>query len=245
MEQSGMGLKPDSIRAILFDYGSTLIVFSEPEIQYCDDKLAAVLTRHFGPVDRARLKVIRDADRLAPYADGYHENNLPLITGKMVRTLYGVEPASEVVEELLETRHEAFVAAIRPPAGVAEFLARLKPRYRLGLVSNYPDPRALRASVERTGLAPYFDAVVVSGDVGRVKPHPLPFQTALDRLGVNADEALYVGDNWLGDVQGAKGVGMQVVWTRQHDTPEHFEPRPGDHQPDLTINHLRELEAVL
>jgi putative hydrolase of the HAD superfamily len=112
-------------------------------------------------------------------------------------------------------------------------------------VSNYPDPLAVRTSLERTGLAPFLDAVVVSGDIGLVKPHPQPFQTCLDQLGLEPAEAVYVGDSWIADVQGAKGLGMQMIHTVQWDSLESLQPRPGDFEPDLVINHLTELETIL
>lgn len=86
---------------------------------------------------------------------------------------------------------------------------------------------------------------MVSADVGWVKPHPLPFQTCLDALGLPAERALYVGDNRLADVQGAKRLGMQVVRTVQHDAPERFDPQPGDFEPDAVVEHLEQLEQLL
>ena len=81
--------------------------------------------------------------------------------------------------------------------------------------------------------------------MGRVKPHPLPFRTILGELDVAPLEALYVGDNWLGDIQGAKRIGMRAAFIVQWETPEKFDRRPDDHEPDLTISHLSELLTVL
>jgi FMN phosphatase YigB (HAD superfamily) len=84
----------------------------------------------------------------------------------------------------------------------------------------------------------------VSGEVGFVKPHPRPYELMLDGLGLNADQCVYVGDNWLADVQGAKGVGMRAVLTTQHVPYERFEPKEGDHQPEARIGNLSELEGL-
>jgi putative hydrolase of the HAD superfamily len=124
---------------------------------------------------------------------------------------------------------------------VHEVLEELRTRRRLALISNYPDGQALRTSVSRTKLDGFFEVVVVSGDLGYVKPHPLLFRTALEQLGVEPAAAVHIGDNWLADVQGAKGMGMQVVLTEQWDKIEKFDPEPDDHQPDLVIGHFREL----
>lgn len=71
-----MGLDTTRIQAVLFDYGNTLIRFSRPEVEACDGALASGLEALFGPVDRALLKEIRDADRLAPYQNGLRERDL-------------------------------------------------------------------------------------------------------------------------------------------------------------------------
>lgn len=240
-----MSVDAERVRTLLFDYGSTLVEFSLGHIERCEAALADALVRLFGPHDRQRLHEIRQADRLAPYRDGYRENDLPEITVNLVRELYGMEPSPELLDELLRTRFEAFVGSIAAPQGVADLLHELGGRYRVGLVSNYPNGPAIRESLRRTRLADCFDAVVVSGDVGWIKPHPRPFEVALEQLGAEPSATLHVGDNWLADVQGAKRLGMQVVHCLQYETPEAFEPKPGDELPDATIHHLSELRVLL
>lgn len=240
-----MAFDREAIRAVVFDYGNTLIEFAERQVRACDRALADVLRKLYGSVDVKRLHSIRDSDRRAPYAGDYRENDLTTISAKLVRELYNEEPSSEQLDAILRARYDVFVDVVSAPEYLAGVLETLGGRYRLGLLSNYPDGAAIRATLAKLGLERCFRAVVVSGDVGRVKPHALPFRTVLDRLGVAPDEALYVGDNWLGDVQGAKRAGMRAVFIVQWDTPEKFDRRPGDIEPDLTIRHLAELLSVL
>lgn len=240
-----MGLDTTRIQAVLFDYGNTLIRFSRPEVEACDGALASGLEALFGPVDRALLKEIRDADRLAPYQNGLRERDLAEMTTKLVEGLYGRTPNADQIALLVRARFDAVVQAITAPAYVPVLLAALGRKYKLGIVSNYPDADAIRTSLNRLELAGFFSSVVVSADVGRVKPHPLPFETCLSALGVGAQRALFVGDNWLADVQGAKRLGMQVVRTIQYEAPEQFDPQPGDFEPDAVIGHLTELEGLL
>lgn len=234
-----------TVRAVLFDYGNTLIQFTHQQVGACDLALSKQLSRLFGPCDGAALKAIRDADRMAPYRPGFHENNLAAITTAMVRGLYGVEPDPDQLAAILRTRFETVVGCIKCPDYVPELLERLGRRYKLGIVSNYPDGAAIRESLICSGLARYFSAVVVSADIGLVKPHPRPFISCLDRLGVPADEAVHVGDNWLADVQGAKRLGMAMIRTIQWETPEKFPRQEGDHEPDATVSHLTEIVDLL
>ena len=83
--------------------------------------------------------------------------------------------------------------AAMPAAG--EVLRQLRDHVALGVVSNFPEADFVHGTLAQFGLSPWLDVVVVSVDVGRMKPHPLPFQVALDSLSVDATEVLFVGDD--------------------------------------------------
>jgi len=243
-----MTFDPSGLRAVVFDYGSTLIEFGHASIEVCDRALADALERLFEKPDYDKLHAHRNRNRVAPYCGDppeYRENKLPEMTVELVRDLYGVEPTADQLQELLRVRFHTFVNVIKAPDYLHDLLDRLSRLFSLGLLSNYPDGAAIRASLERLDLTRFFDAIVVSGDVGRVKPHERPFLAVLRELGVAPEQALYVGDNWLGDIQGAKRVGMRAAWTTQFDTPEKFEPRPNDFQPDVVLEHLSDLGSLL
>jgi len=240
-------LNADAIRAIVFDYGNTLVEFGRRQIGACDAAIAEALERLFGPLDREALRALRDRDRLAPYAGdppSYRENDLRVITPNMVRALYGREATKAEVDEIIRVRLEAFIETTEASDGVRALLARLHAKRRLGLLSNYPDGHAIRRSLEKTGLAPHFDAVVVSGDIGYAKPHPLPFTTILDQLALSPEQVLFVGDNWLADIQGAKRAGLPVVHSVQWTPYETFDRNPGDFEPDAVLSRIEDIETV-
>jgi len=81
--------------------------------------------------------------------------------------------------------------------------------FATGAVSNW-SPR-LPALCEIWGLSFYLDTLVVSDVVGLHKPDPRIFAVALDALQVPAKEAVYVGDDYEADVQGARAAGIQPV----------------------------------
>lgn len=238
---------PDRIQALVFDYGNTLVPFGAREIARCDAALAAALARLYGPPDMDRLTAIRNEDRMAPYRGQppeYRENNLSRITSRAVQMLYGKDPSPDDLQTLMIARFKAFVDAITAPDHVPPLLERLSARYRLAVCSNYPDGRAIRASLERIGLGRYVDPVIVSADHGRVKPHPVLFQAVLRGLGMAAEQVAFIGDNWLADVQGARRAGLWSVWCQQWDAPEHMPRSEEDLMPHAEIRHLRELEDM-
>ena len=81
--------------------------------------------------------------------------------------------------------------------------------YTLGIISNMNAPGDELA--ESLGLTPCLDLVVTSGEVGLEKPHPPIFHEALRRAGVDADDAVHVGDQLSSDVNGARNVGIQPI----------------------------------
>jgi phosphoglycolate phosphatase len=98
----------------------------------------------------------------------------------------------------------------RPYPGVPEALTRLRAAsVRLACVTN--KARAFTTPLlEKTGLAPYLDAVVTADQVGARKPHPEPFLHACRALAVAPAEAAVIGDS-ANDAEGARAAGCRVL----------------------------------
>lgn len=69
-----------------------------------------------------------------------------------------------------------------------------------------------RSKLNHLGIARFFDAVVIAGELGRAKPDPLIFHTACTRLDVPAAQAVHVGDRLDTDAHGAQHAGLHGVW---------------------------------
>jgi putative hydrolase of the HAD superfamily len=109
---------------------------------------------------------------------------------------------------------------IRTFAGVTQALDSLRQRFRLALLTNGPGDLQ-RRKLSYTSLDRYFDAVVISAEVGVAKPRPEIFELALHDLRSTPARTLMVGDDWQQDVLGARAVGLGVVWVAPR--PEHNE----------------------
>jgi putative hydrolase of the HAD superfamily len=88
-------------------------------------------------------------------------------------------------------------------------LAELGTKYRLAVVSNSNGTVAKKLA--RLGLADAFELIIDSGDEGIEKPDPAIFVLALNRLGITAEEAAYVGDIYHVDIVGARAAGIYPV----------------------------------
>ncbi len=111
------------------------------------------------------------------------------------------------------------------PDDVRPTLTDLRARgLRLGLVSNRGEPLAPVA--EALGLADLLDLSLSAGETGLWKPEPEIFRIALSRLGVDAADAVYVGDNIHADVEGSRNAGL---------TPILIDPRGLYPEPDCPV----------
>ncbi len=82
--------------------------------------------------------------------------------------------------------------------------------YRIGMITN-GESDFQRAKLKSSGLLPYFDHVIVSGEVGVKKPQAEIYQLCADAMGVDILRCLFVGDNPQTDIAGAKNAGMDSM----------------------------------
>lgn len=108
------------------------------------------------------------------------------------------------------SEHSLAAPVVMPHAH--EVLRELRARgLRLGIVTNGWEEAQTRC-LEGCGLMGLVDDVVISGGVGLSKPGPAIYHLALDRLGVTAAEAWFVGDSPRNDVWGPGQVGLRTAY---------------------------------
>ncbi len=103
---------------------------------------------------------------------------------------------------------EVFFAGDRVDRELLAFIQSLRPALKMGVISNAWD--GLRAYMLREGFLAPFDEVIISAEVGIVKPAPRIYQYALEKLGVKAEEAIFV-DDFPENVAAAAALGMRAV----------------------------------
>lgn len=92
---------------------------------------------------------------------------------------------------------------------VLDLIKQLKPRYKIGLLSN-ASSAFIRNILQEYQLEPYFDSVIVSSEVGLIKPEPAIFKLTLRHLNATAQEAIFIDDN-QSNVAGAANIGIRSV----------------------------------
>lgn len=116
----------------------------------------------------------------------------------------------ELAEAELAQMRRDFFAGDELNQPLVEQVKRLRQAgYRTGLLSNFADD-ARRLWSEVFPFINYFDGVVISAEVGVMKPDPQIYYLAAERVGVKPEEALFI-DDFMENIRGAERVGMQTI----------------------------------
>ena len=235
------------LRAVLFDWGGTLMEDEWTEEIALEGHAAglAALTREGLPEAQAFTRFLEEhGAELFPAAS---EDEID-ISAVMARSFarQGVELTDDEVRSFLQAAHDVWSSYYRLAASTHALLEALRARgLSLALVSNTASPMwLLQPVLERQGLVERLDAIVLSSEVGKRKPHPAIFEHVLERLGVAPEEALFVGDRRYEDVRGAKELGMTTVlalWFRADDDERGLEPDYEAFTPMDVLNVVRRL----
>jgi HAD superfamily hydrolase (TIGR01509 family) len=165
-------------------------------------------------------------DGLRPYGievneEFYRERISGRSNSKIVEDLLPHLSAEEG-KELTDAKEASFrerAGKLEPLPGLLDFMEEGKSRgLSLALVTNAPEEN-VEAILLALELREFFDEVVLSDEVGSVKPDPAPYKTALDKLGVSPEEALAFEDSTSG-IASAVGAGIPTVGIASTQAPE-------------------------
>lgn len=191
-------------KGILFDLWGTLI-YNVP--RYKRDE--------YEPIAR---QVGRSAEEIwkkwISYAPDALRGNLKSGEERALKVLAELGGPSEVAPAMAHFEAENLSGQVHFYEGVPEMLKTLRNRgYKTCLISNcnYLTP----AVVERMGLPDLMDELVLSCQVGLVKPEKAIYQLAAKRLGLKTAECLFTGDGGDSELDGASEVGCRVALVAQ------------------------------
>ena len=234
------------IEAVLFDMFDTLMMIEKDHAFYNPSLKRAHTFLVKNGVD-VRFRVFRDVyikarDALYMEADArLEEPHFNLRISNALESLgYSFDAQNEVVTGATNAFCEGFMEYVRIDDHAKSALEKLHRKYKLGIVSNFAIPECVDKLLDKHGLDKLFEVVVVSGAVNKRKPSPEIFQEALEKLGVSAENAVFVGDTADADITGAKAVGMKTIFIERRVQREAEQACPNQ-----TIKSLSELlEAI-
>lgn len=239
-----------SIRAVLFDWGETLVRI--PGMIHSPERHLACLKRSFEELgEESRTPnlynlgvswpILRTAylaacrKHMAHSAATRREHGFADRFATTMKLLEIEElPEAAVLSRWANRLGELVAQDAEMVDGADDVVEQLARHAQLAIVSNYPHAPVVYSTLERLGLRRHFSAVVVSSELGWLKPHPELYRTALNRVGARAEEALFVGDDLDNDVRGPKALGLRTAWFTT-------EPTAWPPEADIKVSDLREL----
>ncbi len=202
------------IQGIFFDLYGTLIVYGDMKRAW-DDWLQTLYSKL--EISNLSLSVSQFANacesffrREPPHAtdDGLtvYERRLLRLSAEL-----GFEPFKTKLTATAEASLAAWQNYIYLDPEAIPLLSVLREQYKLVLLTNFDHPPHLRSYLPETGLDEYFDAVIISGEVGTRKPAARIFEIALEQTGLLAEQVVFIGDSPADDVAGAEAAGIKPI----------------------------------
>jgi len=181
-----------TIKVVFFDLGGVIV---RTEFQSPRQQLAERLGMEYDDLDR--IVFDSESGRLAALGQVTADQHWISILSRLKR------PDSE----LSAIRQEFFAGDI-VDLTLVEYIRSLRGKYKTGLISNaWSD---LRDFIVREKFDDVFDMMIISSEVGAMKPEPKIFQIALEQFGVKPKEAVFVDDFYI-NIEGCEKVGMKGI----------------------------------
>lgn len=219
------------IKAVIFDMYETLVTHYECPLYFSTEMAldAGIPQERFQalwrPTDHART--VGELTFEHVIEDILRENQC-----------YSEELLNRIVSKRKDTKVEVF-RHLHPE--IIPMLEQLKERgLQIGLISNCfsEEAEVIRESV----LFPYFDAPCLSYELGMKKPDHSIFRYCMDRLSVEPEECLYVGDGGSYELETATQLGMkavQALWYMKEDTSSPVQRKEGFLQAEMPLEILK------
>lgn len=196
-----------SIKAVFFDLGGVIV---RTEFQVPRQQLADRLGMEYD--DLSKIVFDSESSGRASLGEITPDEHWASVIQRLKR------PASEV-----SLIRDEFFAGDIVDRTLLDYIRSLRGKYKTGLISNaWGD---LRDFIVREKFDDAFDALIISAEVGAMKPEPKIFRIALEQFGVSPNEAVFV-DDFLVNIEGCEKVGMKGI---------HFK------DPDYAMQQLKEL----
>ena len=234
--------------AVLFDFGDTLVQTKEDiyvDLLTCLNKSLASngvlvpfreLKEAYFDVRRRQHERIRKSLKEIDFRQ------------RVLETLscfgYTFKLDDKIIINACEAFFKTFIDTTTMVKSTRTILQKLKQKYKLGVVSDFLYPPALRKMFQKFKLTEYFDAIVISGEVGWRKPHLTIFKIALKLLEVSPHEAIFVGDSIERDIAPSRKLGMRTILIDPHRKAS-INELPEDERPDVVVSRLQDILRIL
>lgn len=223
-----------NLRGILIDFGYTLAYLKEENVREYREKLFSILKKH---------GYNRTLDDFVSILDNTYRSTtkgeVKDICGfwKVLLASLEIRQRPILIQELTELRKNHMPARFRLYDNVISVLSALRKKYKLALVSNCFV--GLSAILKALDLTRFFECIILSYEVGVMKPDRRIYLEALQRLKLRPEESVFVSDA-ISDLEGAREVGLKTMLIRQGEYTNQGAKDP-DFKPDFQCKHISEI----
>ncbi|MCD6557476.1 MAG: HAD-IIIA family hydrolase [Candidatus Aenigmarchaeota archaeon] len=224
------------IKYIFFDLDNTLVDFMGIKKMCCSAAVDAMIKEGLEMSKKDAMKILFEL--YENYGIEYDKIFQKFLIRVMKKIDYKILARAVYEYRRVQLRH------LKPYPGVVHLMKKLKQEgYKLSIVSDAPSMKVWLRLFE-TGLAEYFDFVVAFDETRQKKPSRGVFRLAVKKAGCKPHEILFVGDDPMRDVNGAKAVGIKTVFALYGLVPK-YKKYVKSISPDYVIRRPSELLDVL
>jgi FMN phosphatase YigB (HAD superfamily) len=235
-------------RAIIFDFIGTLTNVKNYSLEESKIKLHRAITeagfdisleKFLGAYTQAHEKC-----RVIRYEKLVEITNAVWISEALSSLGFKTTPQDSRIRMAVNVFFEDYLNSLELRLCAKKVLEKVSTNYRLGLISNFTYAPVIYAGLRKLCIDQFFNAILISEDVGWRKPHIKIFEETLRRLDAKAEETIYIGDSPLEDIKGAKALEMKTIFvpSQFYSLESLYESQQ---KPDMIVKNICELYKKL
>jgi HAD superfamily hydrolase (TIGR01549 family) len=203
-------------KAVIFDYIGTLVNCRNYSMEASRLKLHKALVAEGFDIDKDKFLTAYDLAhekyRKIRYEQLREVTNAIWVAEALSNLGFEVSADDCRVKKALNVFFQDFIDTHELREGAKKIVKKAQQQSKIGLISNFTHAPVIYKSLRKFGIDKFFNVIVVSEEVGWRKPSNHIFKDALNRLQVQASEAIYVGDSPNEDIKGAKQAGLRTIF---------------------------------
>jgi len=203
-------------KAVVFDYIGTLVTCKGYSMESSRENLCkAILHEGFDVAKDKFLQaylVAHEKYRIVRYEQLREVTNAVWVAEALRSLGFKVTKDDDRVKAALNVFFKIYIDTFKVRTGAKKLIEQAMRQCRVGLISNFTHAPVIYSSLRKLQLDNCFNTIVISEENGWRKPSIHIFQEALNKLQVQPEEVVYIGDSPLEDIKGAKEAGLKTVF---------------------------------
>ena len=232
-------------KAVIFDYIGTLVNCKGYTMHASKENLYSALVAEGFDVSKSSFlqayDLAHEKYRVIRYEQLKEVTNAVWVAEALNNLGFKVTADDYRIKCALNVFFKAYVDTFELREDAKKLLKLSQQQFKVGLISNFTHAPVIHKSLLLLRINTFFNAVVVSEENGWRKPNAKIFQDALNRIGVEAKDTIYIGDSPIEDIKGATQAGLTTVFVpSQFNTLKNL--KESQQKPDFVA---KDLESIL